>query len=179
MAVATRPNPDMTFFQNYVNHARFGINDMKEECAIIYTTPGIDKKIERVNEVAYSHMNALVPLRDAYDYADEMVLTAAAGLALLLRGLIFTMTVSVAAFECLIGLTMQAGFMNDDGQDHVLRAAQTLGVGSALFVLSAAVFINSGISLISRPIATYLNGWAPEQEVNRFQEDEPVARFAR
>jgi len=171
-----KPAHYKNFFQNYDDH----INSVESKLKVKYPMMNdIDSAqtlisalskvtMESLSKEVLSHLYIFDALRDGHDYFDEVmgatVVPFAAGLASL--GL-----AALAMWEAAQALAIKVGMKKDDHQSHGSTAVDFILLAAAAAVISAAIFIKSAISLVTRPIVTLVNGAKPQDE-NRFANED-------
>ncbi len=165
----SEPKADLSFFDNYISHcaaliAKHSNNDE-------HTSPTED--FTTLKDVCVAKLNFFTPLRDRYDFTDEVV-----GATLLpLAGVVVSAVSTVWALKELFHtLAITINLVNDDGDKHG-EAAIVLGA-IALFaaVASLAALIKCTLSLLTRPIATLGNALFSSTPENPGQLDLPQSK---
>ena len=152
-----KPNPQKNFFENYISHAIFIIGHLDQDyhfsdigCSMREFSNNLNTSCQNLWNI--KHLLIFDPLRDGYDYTDE-ILGATAVSALFL--LVSQLSIGMALAQLCGGKDKTKTSLN-----FLLTACNTLAI-------SCISFIKSLISLVSRPIVTAISGWKP-QNINRF-----------
>lgn len=143
----SKPNADSNFFDNYHNHCMFV---MKKNEKIFEAEGDFTAK---KNE-SFAKLNFFTPLRDRYDFTDELL-----GATLLpLAGVVCSVAVTVLAIKDLFhALAITIDLVKDDDENHGEQALHSFVGALFIAVLSLAALIKCAISLLTRPIATLGN----------------------
>lgn len=153
------PQKNKTFFQNYADHVRLMEEEGREKINTVTNFQNLGEAVNYLTNDALSRLKIFDSLRDGHDYFDEVIgataLPLAGGLASL--GLV---TLGV--------LDLANKYLGSQTSQQESKALTYFMLATAAFVLSVACFIKSAISLLSRPLATGINGFQ-EQDVNRFK----------
>lgn len=172
-----RPDPDKNFFQNYYDHLNALARQTAELCTK-YKELKTERQIEEfMDKVISDRFLVLEPLRDGYDYMDEVLGATVLPVVALLGSVVAAVA---AAWEGVHALAIHWGMADNDKVDHAANALN-LCIASALALsLSVVSLLKSAISLISRPIATAEYGFAKQDTYRFYNEDkEPAVEFMR
>jgi hypothetical protein len=158
----SKPNSNLTFFQNYANHIKALDKSLGHELALILTEGGAE-----FEKNLFKHLNMFDGLRDGHDYMDSVVgATVLPIVGTAMRLLCLTKSIG----ELTIALGEQAGFLEGDSKNHYGRALLNFGAWAVAQASTLLYFANSLISLISRPIATLVQGWKKPED-DRFRKE--------
>lgn len=172
-----RPDPEKNFFYNYFDHLNAlgkGADALYHKFSELRT---VDEQWDFLEKVLSDRNLILQPLRDGYDYMDEVIgatVLPTAGALTSLGLLVF------AVWEVAQSLAINLGFARNDREAHADNALQYFLGAALVLAFSAMSFIKSCISLISRPIATAEHGFAKQDKDRFYNEDkEPAVEAAR
>ncbi|MFT4060169.1 MAG: hypothetical protein QM652_11550 [Legionella sp.] len=166
MFFKNKPDPKKSFFQNYYDH----LKHLEKELTKLWETE--PKTINLIVDEALKRMSLFERLRDRYDYMDEVV----GATALPLMGMIASGGLLLASiWEGTQALAVHLNMVADHNDDHGYTAAALFVFSVGLAIASAATFLKSAISLVTRPVITALEGFAPQDKA-RFEGDSFVAR---
>lgn len=159
------PDSKLSFFQNYSHHLNYIDNKLLKEFKKLGAVRNQGNiTTDTAKELALGHLQAFDALRDGYDYMDD-VLGATAGTA---AGLLLSFAGAIyGLYEGLQALAIKVGFMDNDNEDHSENATAFFAVSGITLLATTALFINSAVSLITRPVVTAFQGWKP-QDTDRF-----------
>lgn len=157
----SNPNPEKHFFENYADHLAYlskKYNHQYNQLITFISEDKYDKAARLMRDSLLHHLSLFEPLRDGYDYVDEI---GAATVAPWLH-------LSVSLFSFAAGICKGINIASEtyDKQEvkaHLIAAAFYL-------LLSLESFCNGMASLITRPAATLLFGTKQENNV-RFIDD--------
>jgi hypothetical protein len=159
-SISKKPNKKQNFFQNYFDH-------------LLYLEQSIEKDVVKVlekNDLFYlvhtlaRHITVFDPLRDGYDYFDEVMGASVAPMALNIAS---AALLSLALFEGAIALGIQVDLFEQDQKMHVRNGALYMIAAFLTSVLSFVILMKSLASLITRPAVTAFQGYQ-EQDIPRF-----------
>ena len=156
-----KPDSKQTFFANYFDHAHQNYRKLAHAAHNFSESSG---KFGFTMTEIMRRMTMFEPLRDRYDYADEV-----AGVTIV-QWLGSAAMLGIAAYAVVEGahaLAIKTGYLHDDHEDHSSRALIAMLAVAAVFVITSAIFMNAAISLITRPIITANQGYKKQDE-NRF-----------
>lgn len=156
-----RPNAELNFFQNYHNHLKAIDHHIAKEI------DDVEKDQKDLSAAILGHINVFDSLRDGYDYFDECLGATVVPLSLLLISLALE---GVAVWQLIQSIGIKVGLIDGDAGDALETAGFCAFMGAGVFVMAALQFIKSAVSMITRPIATVING-PKAQDVNRFQDE--------
>lgn len=172
-----KPNPQKNFFENYYDHLNYLESEFDAKWNTCSKFRTIDEQLEFLGKEALKRLNLFERLRDGYDYMDEVV--GATALPVMLLGASLA-NLAIAIWEGASALAISTGLINrkSDKAEHLEYAQTALLLSTLAFVGAIATFLKSAISLITRPVATALQGFA-EQDVDRFYDDDSYESQAR
>ena len=176
LAGRKKPSTKKTFFQNYkdhLNHIEMKYEDKWKE----FSKLDANGKPQAIMDEVLAHLTMLDPLRDGYDYLDE-VLGATGAVALHFVSYFATIALAAhAAWEGAKALAIKTGISQDDGKDHLTKARNSFLAAVAVYVASVAIIFNFALSLVGRPLVTAIQGYK-EQDVERFVDQKTSERNA-
>ncbi|MFW2569543.1 hypothetical protein [Legionella sp. 29fVS95] len=158
------PDVKKNFFQNYADHLDFLEEKFKKKGAKLMEMT-FDDGLAFLSEQALERLKIFESLRDGHDYFDEVVGATAIPLMSLA---VATVATAAAIWEGVQDLAIHTGFMKAQDKvsiDKDLQTSHYLLVAGAAFLLAAASFLKSAISLISRPVVTAIQGFDKQDEV--------------
>lgn len=155
------PNKKKTFFENYADH----LVHIERNAVTIWDQLNRSNDLCFLAHEAIKRISTFDPLRDGYDYFDELLGATVLPLALQLLSFYHIL---VAIVEAACAFAVYVHLMKDEQEDH-LEEAQKYGMyGMSAFLFSFAIAVKSLISLVTRPIVTAFQGFK-EQDVERFR----------
>lgn len=155
-----KPNKKQNFFQNYFDH-------------LFYLEQSIEKDVVKVLEKKdlyyllhklVRHITIFDPLRDGYDYFDEVMGASVAPMGLQIAS---GALLSAALFEGIIALGMKMDLLEQDQKLHVRNASLYMMAALLTSALSFVILMKSLASLCTRPVVTAFQGYQ-EQDIPRF-----------
>ncbi|MCC5013649.1 MULTISPECIES: hypothetical protein [unclassified Legionella] len=168
--VSSQKTPDAkkNFLQNYSDHLDQLEIDAKKIWEKTKNKGSFEEAFNFIKDEATKRMNFLEGFRDRYDFADEVV----GATAIPALGMVASVAaLGYAIWEGAQALAIHAGFAKDDGKEHGENAAIGLMVSAASFVGAVASFLKSAVSLITRSVATAINGYGESKETRFHNED--------
>ena len=152
------PDPRKSFFENYYNHLhQLGLKS--EITAQKFARS--NNKLEFAIKEALAHMTIFDALYDGYDYFDVV------GQATIVKYLGSAATIGLLALAAIEGahmLAIKTGYARHDEDNHQNLAILCLLAAATVFAITAIIYVNAVISLVSRPIVTLIHGWKPANE---------------
>lgn len=172
-----KPDSKKNSFQNYFDHVKSSIykeiNQLEELEKSLQSQSANEyekcaARIQHRSQNLFASLNALEPIRDRYDYMDD-VLTAVG--VYLCKSAVILGGCAYSLFQAGYWAGIKTNLLQDDGKDHGAKAlcgvAYTLALTAECFVRLA----NAVVSLISRPIFTAVKGYREQPDENRFYTD--------
>ncbi len=160
-----QPNGKIGFFKNYINHLVYVSVETLAKHDLTNNPPVIKDIYPLMKEkIAYSNM--LTAFYDRYDITDEC-LGAVAGstvINLFSFGCVFK-----AAYEAGFMIAIQAGMVRNDEENHQKKVVEYFIAAIVLQLYSYLYAIKSGINLVTRTLATLIDGYK-EPDQDRFKE---------
>lgn len=160
MAKSVRPFRNLGFFQNYGYH----VNELAHQTKRTWTQFGEANNLERLNIVksqTLKRLNIFDPFYDRFDVADEVLGATVVPFIIGTAGVASTFA---SIWEAGHMLAIKAGIAKNDGQAHGDRAVMFFLAGIALSIFSFLIFLKSAVSLVTRTIATMIDGKANSTE---------------
>ncbi len=170
---STTPFRNQSFFQNYGAH----VNELAHQARNVRDEFGEATNVDRfkiIQTQTLKRLRMFDPFYDRFDVADEILGATILPLLIASAGLVST---SVAIWEAGHMLAIKAGIARNDGQAHGDRAVMFFLAGFALSLVSSVIFLKSAISLLSRTLATVIDGKANPVET-RFNKTPYSSVFA-
>lgn len=156
-----KPNPNNIFFQNYSAHLDYIQEETKTILNTINSKESLNEALAVLAEEIGKRLYVFEGLRDGHDYTDEIL----GATVLPILGMVTSIaTLALAAWSGMKDLAMRACFMENDANYH---ASQMLLLSGMAFIVAVSSFLKSVFSLFTRPIATGIKGWEP-QDTDRF-----------
>lgn len=164
-----KPDPKKNFFQNYGEHLNYlehqatkKMRGSPDNFNVFLDSIALESIAQELLDA--KHLMVFDALRDGYDYTDELmgasvIPVMAMGTALFNAGM--------SIWEGSQALAIRAGFTKNDHIDHGDKAVDNLLLAGLYLAISVISLVKSLASLITRPIATAIHGWKP-QDTNRF-----------
>ncbi|CEG57734.1 hypothetical protein [Legionella fallonii] len=173
--VRRTPDPKKNFFQNYSDHFDYLQEKYEKVWHKLVEKQNLEEQFNFLNKQALKRLSIFEKLRDGYDYFDEVV----GATALPAIGLVSSIaTLGLALWEGIRALVIKIGLVNNDGQEHHVKAQSALLLSAASFLLSIACFLKSTISLITRPIVTAIYGFEKQDKERFINEDTVVGHLS-
>ena len=162
-----KPSSKKNMFQNYFDHlCHLAVVGAKlYEKQVPLNVPG---KLDLLIKEVASRFNIFDSLRDGHDYFDEVV--GATVIPYLVDAVAIGMA-GMAIVETALALAIKARVMKDDGNEHMEKAMNYLLYAVVASVFSMVIFIKSAISLVTRPLATLIRNYKPQDEDRFYQID--------
>ena len=156
-----KPSIDKNFFQNYSDHLDYIYSIFQEKSSEFNSLSSTPELLHFIKDTALERLKMFEQLRDAYDYTDEILgATALPALGMLAS----IATLACCVWETMKGIMISFGWRNDDYTSHSRKACEHLMLAVAAFTLACASFLKSAISLVTRPIVTAVQGFAPQNK---------------
>lgn len=179
-----KPDSEQNPAENYVDHAHFLLIKSLQKFDVLkdkYTTlekngteANFNDLLKFIKQEAKQHLTVCEKLRDGHDYFDEVV----GATAIPALGMIASVAaLGMAIWEGAQALAIHAGFKEGteaDKSKHLESAGTMLLASAAAFVGAVASFLKSAISLVTRPVVTAIEGFAP-QDKDRFYDKDSIA----
>ena len=170
-----KPSKDKTCFGNYLDHVNYvahATEDKINRLADLFRHND-ESFFDGILQEVSSHMNMFVSLKDGHDYMDEIMgatvlPVASVGVAIVATGYAFSCLCAVALTAC--GVLERDNYKYQENKDKALILLIT---ALALAIVSLVSFVKSALSLVTRPVVTAFQGWAP-QDVERFRNEDSV-----
>jgi hypothetical protein len=161
----SKPSSQKNAVRNYSDHLDALGQKFMDKYANLYMQGKYGKIFDLISEEALDHLNMFEAIKDGHDLTDELLLgtmaipamSTVASLAL----------VGNAIYEASMALYRLFKPNKYDREDHLSNAVEALALAGLVFSIGVASFLTSAISLITRPIATLINGYA-KQTGDRF-----------
>jgi hypothetical protein len=163
----TKPDPKKNTISNYDDHMICrGVKFERKikELNRLLQSGDIEGELSIANQEVLARINFLDPLIDKYDYFDEIF--GATGMPLL-TGLAALGAAGYGLIQGAQSLSIGLGLIQDDGEHHAKQALGYFCVAAIALVATIVGAITHGLSLLTRPIATAIEGWK-ESDENRF-----------
>lgn len=164
LANQKKPDPKKNAIENYIDHAQYVFRKYKELEKELRSAKSMDKASDLMYNTAIKRLNFFQPLRDGHDYTDE-VLGVLSTPVVLLASLTFLMK-SIYHKLSAVFINGNSRSDNDESIENLYNACLGLIVGICNYLISAP-------SLITRPIATAIYGFA-KQDTNRFYVEDSI-----
>ena len=158
------PNKNYSIFKNFNHHLHYITGKYVDQYSAFKTATDAEKEKIFNNEIE-SQLTMFKPLKDGYDYMDEMM---GATVVPLLAG--------VAAVACLVAATcyglselaVRAGVVRGQKGDNGNKALDALFYAAVSVLIAVSSFLKSAVSLFTRPFVTLYEGWDKNQDEVRF-----------
>ena len=188
MATSRVPNANLSFFENYQNHVTALFDDYTNANKVRSDAA----QAVFLNDKLYGYFKAFDSLYDVYDFTDEVVGATIVPLAL---SAVSILALGGAVFEAMHQVAIELGIVENDIPTGVMDALGDLMKGRTdrfenlvngnpshgenafglliIALLAAALaivsFVKSAVSIITRPIATALDEFGPDEaQYDRF-----------
>lgn len=166
-----KPNKSKNSLQNYFDHLDSvlykAITQFDSICACVSPAQAKEALHQFIDLMFTSHIQIFDPLRDRYDYFDEVLGACLANVAanLFFQALYWAMLAEMM-FTLAKIIAFRLGYISEwEGKEP---AWHLLLLGSTVMALEI-IYLKSMLSLITRPIATLINGWQ-DQDIPRFND---------
>lgn len=167
--MAKTANPQKNFFQNYLDHLAQLKKDGKTIHQTFFQAPTMHSTGTLISQEILPRLNMFDSLHDKYDYADEYLGATVQPMIAWGFGLA---TFGLGLYSIYLKFTVLQG--QHGNQLHLDQALNQLKACALLFVAIGLASIKSSISIFSRPIMTFIEGWKPTGTKERFCEDASI-----
>lgn len=153
------PNKKKNFFQNYYDHVSYLKVELEDLYKKLHKT---DNAFKLLFNEGLKRLSVFDALRDGHDYFDEVL------------GATVMPIMAAGASLALLGLAIWE-FVQSNSKSDSAALSLLVAAGAAL-LFSAAVFVKSAISLITRPIVTAIQGFKKPDGDRFYNEDDDLVK---
>jgi hypothetical protein len=159
-----RPDKQLNFFENYIRHCNYLDKSAFKDFAQVIEAR---EPLNALAKVAGKHATFFEPLRDSHDYVDQIMgLTVLPIIAMVTAAAFMINTIIAGVFS----LACMTGLKKGSATTHADMALNNFIYSGVTLVAGLAVGVKSAINLVTRPCATIVNGWKPQNKV-RFADE--------
>lgn len=162
--MSKKPKSELKFFENYKHHLNFLTGEFHKKVTEYHKKSQDGEAGDFLQTELLKRLSFVDPLYDGYDYFDEVFGATAVPLIGAVGAFVY---LGKSIWEAIQLLAMKVKLKQDDHKDHGELAGHNLFRAGLAISVAFGSLIKSIISLVTRPIATLVQGYKA-QNCDRF-----------